>query len=125
MHIARYGFILNTGNYPACRAFYRDLLGLTVLFEKGSDSDGLTCFDIGGAYLMVETGGLTSDTRKSSHECPAKLRLNSSDIDTDIEYLQSQGVAVEDFDRSWGRTAEFMDPDGNRCALRTEHDFFD
>ena len=125
MNISRYGIILNTGDYPACRAFYREVIGLPVLFEKGTDADGLTCFDMGGAYLMVETGGITSQTRKKPRECPAKLRFNSADLDTDIAHLRAQGIAVETCDYPWGRTAEFMDPDGNRCALRTEHDFFD
>ncbi len=125
MEISRYGFILNTGDYPACRAFYRDVIGLKVLFEKGTDRDGLICFDLSGAYLMVETGGTTAAKLKSPQECPSKLRLNTNDLAASVAHLRSHGVVVEEFDYSWGRTAEFMDPDGNRCALRTDHDFFD
>ena len=37
--------------------------------------------------------------------------------------LQKAGHQVEVIDRSWGTTAKFSDPDGNRCALRSQRDF--
>lgn len=123
MQISYCGFILNTENYPACVAFYRDVLGLVVLFDKDTAEEQLTCFDLGGAYLMVEPGGRASALRKEVAICPVKLRLNTPDIDAAIAHLRARGVAVEARDHPWGRTAEFADPDGNRCALRSETGF--
>ncbi|MES3676632.1 hypothetical protein QC589_11770 [Halomonas elongata] len=34
MRLQRTGVILNTDNYDACVAFYRDVLALPVIFEK-------------------------------------------------------------------------------------------
>ena len=128
MQITRTGVILNTERYEACVAFYRDVLGLEVLFEKSWEEDGkqegLTCFDFGGAYLMVETGGRASDGgTKPVESCPMKLRFNSRDLDADAAHLEARGIAVTRTDNPWGRTAEFCDPDGNRCALREERNF--
>lgn len=127
MQIARTGIILNTERYADCVAFYRDVLGLAILFEnaweENGKQEGLTCFDFGGAYLMVETGGTAQDGVKPVERCPTKLRFNSHDLDADAARLEAQGVAVTRHDNPWGRTAEFCDPDGNRCALRDEGTF--
>ena len=45
--------ILNTQNYEACVAFYRDTLSLPVMFEKRDGDFQLTCLDFGGTYLMI------------------------------------------------------------------------
>ncbi|MGP4845256.1 hypothetical protein ACTXGQ_14055 [Marinobacter sp. 1Y8] len=48
--VARHGIILNTENYSACVAFYRDLFDLSVLFEKTQDGFSLTFFQYGAGY---------------------------------------------------------------------------
>ena len=118
VRIAQYGVILNTANYRACVAFYRDTLGLAVTFERATPGETLTCFDLGGAYLMVEPGGTAAPGRKTPDTCPAKLRLNTPALDAAVAHLRRHGVAVEVRTHGWGQTAEFCDPDGNRCALR-------
>ena len=60
MQVETFGIILNTEHYAACVGFYRDALGLKVMFEKATGEERLTCFDMGGAYLMVEPGGRAS-----------------------------------------------------------------
>ncbi|QPC45115.1 VOC family protein [Kaustia mangrovi] len=119
MHLAGTGVILNTERYADCVAFYRDVMGLAVLFAD----EELTCFEFGGAYLMVETGGLASRATKPVDRCPTKLRFNTRDLDADCRHLERHGVAVTRGDHAWGSTAEFSDPDGNRCALRSSDDF--
>ena len=49
----------------------------------------LTCLDLGGSYLMIETGGVRVEIRREP----------------------------------WGTVGDFVDPDGNRCALRDEDSF--
>ena len=112
------GIILNTEHYAACVAFYRDILGLPVLFEKASKTERLTAFDLGGTYLMVEPGGRADAQGKTAETCPVKLRFNTSCIADDIVHLRKHGLAVAHHRHAWGETAEFHDPDGNRCALR-------
>ena len=65
MHIKRTGVILNTENYQACVDFYHSVFGLEVLFDDQQGDFKLTCFDFGGSYLMVETGGLAQAGAKN------------------------------------------------------------
>lgn len=123
MEISKIGVILNTENYPACVEFYRDVLGLPVLFANDEPGEQLTCLDMGGVYLMVETGGRAAKQAKDIKDCPTKFRFNTPDIETTSEQLRQRGVAVEVRSHSWGTTAEFCDPDGNRCALRSDAEF--
>lgn len=118
MQIEKFGIILNTERYEACVGFYRDTLGLTVMFEKMTETEKLTCFDMGGAYLMVEPGGRAAAGGKPVAECPTKLRFNVANVEAAMADLADRGVRAELQRRPWGVTAEFHDPDGNRCALR-------
>ncbi|WP_422027720.1 VOC family protein [Roseovarius sp.] len=118
MQVETFGIILNTEHYADCVGFYRDALGLKVMFEKATAEERLTCFDMGGAYLMVEPGGRASAAGKPPGECPSKLRFNVADVEAAVAELASRGVQAEVRRRPWGVTAEFLDPDGNRCALR-------
>lgn len=121
--ITRHGVILNTARHAECVAFYRDSLGLEILFARDSEDERLTCFDMGGAYLMVESGGVASDRPKTAETCPAKLRFNLTDVAAGAAHLRARGVTVEMRVHDWGTTAEFSDPDGNRCALRSDAGF--
>ncbi|WP_120502487.1 VOC family protein [Roseovarius sp. EL26] len=123
MKTAKCGIILNTENYSECVRFYRDSLGLPVSFEKEDPGGQLTCFEFTGAYLMVETGGDAVSGCKPITRCPTKLRFNVFDIEAAVAQLESTGVTVDVRFHSWGTTAEFCDPDGNRCALRSVTDF--
>jgi len=123
IRFARHGVILNTMHYDRCVAFYRDVLALPIMFAKGEKGDGLTCFALGDAYLMVEHGGVAVTAGKSVDLGAIKLRFNVHDVGAAAQRLQEAGVDVELFQYDWGTTAEFYDPDGNRCALRSEHDF--
>lgn len=81
MNLVRAGVILNTENYESCIAFYEGVLGLKRLFSKEEGDHRLTCLDFGGAYLMVETGGVAKPGGKSIDESCVKLRINVKDLE--------------------------------------------
>jgi len=116
--VERNGCILHTEKYEACIRFYRDTVGLRIEFEKNEPGQILTIFDFGGAYLMVEPGGVARKEPKNAYENPVTIRLNVPDVDEAAETLRTKGidVAVSRFD--WGAIGDFCDPDGNRCQLR-------
>lgn len=125
MKLLRTGIILNTGNYDACVSFYGTVLGLRTMFTKGEAEDRLTCFEFGGAYLMVETGGHAKPSGKSVQESSAKLRFHVENLETTRQYLVAQGIKVEISTFSWGSTINIHDPDGNRIGIREEREFLE
>jgi lactoylglutathione lyase len=123
MRLSRSGIVLLTENYRDCVAFYRDTLGLPVLFALDRPGSVLTGFDFGGAYLLVEDGGHARPGGKTAREAPMKLRFNVEDLDQAVTDLQARGVNCVRCDHDWGSVADFHDPDGNPCQLRSEHGF--
>ncbi|UXX82100.1 VOC family protein [Roseovarius pelagicus] len=123
MRFEQCGLILNTEHYISCVGFYRDILGLPVMLEKDTETERLTAFDLGGTYLMVEPGGQAVTQGRTSENGPVKLRFNTCHIAEDILHLRQHGVTVSHQHHKWGETAEFHDPDGNRCALRSHQSF--
>ena len=123
MKFNKTGIILNTENYQACVTFYGEILGLAQLYQIDRPGETLTCFDMGGAYLMVETGGTSQPEGKTLETCPVKFRFNVDDVSDAAAELMACGVGVTVKEHDWGTTGEFHDPDGNRCALRSDRDF--
>jgi len=123
MEFARAGLILFTERYAACVAFYRDILELPVIFALDRPDSVLTCFDLGGAYLMVEPGGHARPEGKGPADTSVKLRFNVEDLDAAAAALEAKGIAVERRDFVWGSVAGFHDPDGAPCQLRAERGF--
>lgn len=123
MKITRTGIILNTQKYQECIEFYDNILGLEVLHKIDRDNEKITTFLFGDTYLMVETGGNSYDGVKPIYTCPTKFRFNVSNVQVECNKLQSKGVQIEVIHHEWGTTAEFSDPDGNRCALRSDEGF--
>ena len=123
MDFTRTGLILFTAQYEASVAFYRDVLGLPQLFVLDEPGSTLTCLDLGGSYLMIEPGGPKPRPRKSFAQNPTKLRFNVADVEAAAEALEAKGIVVTRHVYDWGTTAEFVDPDGNACALRDEASF--
>lgn len=123
MKFTRAGLILNTDNYQECVHFYGTILGLECMFKFDRKGEKLTTFNMGGVYLMIETGGTAQDGGKSEATCPTKLRFNVSDIQATCPDLRQKGLQAMVIDHRWGTTAEFFDPDGNRCALRSDQGF--
>lgn len=123
MQVARAGIILFTERYAECVAFYRDVLELPVAFQLDRPGSRLTGFDFSGAYLMLEEGGRAKPGGKSIADTQARLRFNVVDLAAAVAELQHKGVSVERLDHPWGSVANFHDPDGNPCQLRSEADF--
>ncbi len=143
MKLSQTGVILNTEKYRECVDFYRDLFGLKTLFEKDEGDFHLTCFDLDGSYLMIETGGVAatenhlSETQvvvesgtksnavlsKSIAENATKLRFNVPNIDDALQDVLAYGLEakVETFD--WGSVINICDPDGNRVGIRNHAGF--
>lgn len=122
-NVARYGIILNTENYSECVAFYRDLFGLPLLFEKNDTGFQLTCFEYGHGYLMVEQGGKAKEGSKSPEESSFKLRFNVNDLEGALAEIKAWGIEASISESSWGRTINISDPDGNRVGVRDESGF--
>ena len=118
--IKTFGIILGTEKFDECVHFYRDILELPVWYEKAS----LVCLRFGAGYLMIETGGHASASRKSNAQNPTMLRFNVIDVDAAADSLRSKGIAVERKDFAWGKVATFVDPDGSACEFKNADDPF-
>ncbi len=118
MKVAATGMILNTERYDACVSFYAGLFGFPVLFTKEEGNFRLTCFDLGGSYLMVETGGVAGELPKSMSESTAKLRIHVEDIEAALQEVRAYGIDAEISRFDWGATINIHDPDGNRIGIR-------
>lgn len=96
--------------------FYRDVLGLQVVFES---SDWCT-LEIGGVYIGLEsTDGKPVPRVRGAG---ATLTLRSTDIREDVDRLKTKGVkflgSIGDYD--WGSVVEFEDSEGNMLKLLQE-----
>ncbi len=114
------GIILGTERFAACVAFYRDVLGLPVWFEKHE----LVCLRFGEGNLMIETGGMAVDRNKHNSENPTMLRFNVDDVAAAAAALSKRGVSIEMKTFNWGTVATFAGPDGNICKLKNADDPF-
>ena len=123
MQFTKAGIILFTENYERCVEFYGSVLDLDLLHEIDRVRERLTTFSLGDTYLMIETGGVASRSAKGVAQNPIKLRFNVTDVMAASEALKRKGVDVSVAVHTWGTTAEFTDPDGNLCALRSDDGF--
>ncbi|WP_299747444.1 VOC family protein [uncultured Tateyamaria sp.] len=123
MNFTNAGIILFTENYEQCVEFYGSVLELDLLHEIDRQDERLTTFSFGDAYLMVETGGVASRMAKDVTQSPTKFRFNVPDVAAVSHFLKRKGVDVSVAFHTWGMTAEFTDPDGNLCALRSNDGF--
>jgi len=114
------GIILGTERFDQCVDFYKTKLGLPVWFEK----EHLVCLHFGSGYLMIETGGVARESRKSSDENPTMLRFNVVDVESSAANLRELGIDVNLKYFDWGTVATFIDPDGNACELKDSEDPF-
>ena len=123
MRFRRTGIILFTENYDQCVAFYTQVLALPVMFALDNEHSKLTCCDMNGQYLMIETGGVAVADGKNRLQSPVLLRFNVESIDASIAELEQQGITTKVRRETWGTVVDFADPDGNRCQLRDERTF--
>lgn len=116
---ARFGVILKTERFAECVEFYRNVLLLKLWYQKPD----LFCFHFGvDSYLMVERGGVASDTRKRSESNPVVLRFDVPDVAVAADRISRLGIGVEVLQFDWGTIAIFSDPDGNACEFKNADD---
>lgn len=98
--------ILYTPDIPAARAFYADLLGMTVETESPGFLQ-LRAPSGGGVALGIQAG----EVKPSGPE----LWWEAEDIDALRATLAERGVRIveEPQDKPFGRTLAFADPAGN------------
>jgi lactoylglutathione lyase len=123
MKIVRTGIIINTEKYDECVSFYKNLFGLSILFEEGFGDFQLTCFEFEGAYLMIETDGFAKPEGKTIKENSTKLRFNVSNIEGALESIKNYGIEARINRNEWGSAININDPDGNRVGIRDEATF--
>lgn len=103
---------------PRAIAFYRDLLGMSLLFEA---PPGLAFFDCAGIRLMLD---------RANHEAVSGgsiLYYRVEDIAFSYDTLRSRGVAFEDAPHLIHKFPDhelwmcfFRDSEGNSLALMSE-----
>lgn len=96
------------------RHFYRDILGLPLLFEAG----GMLFFDMGGVRLLIGSEGTAGPPGGSI------LYFDAPDLDRLAAALETSGVeflgpaqTVQRTDAGDLKVRAFRDPDGNTLEL--------
>jgi len=110
MEIKETGFLLRVENYEECVRFYSEILGFPIRYQK----EGLTNFQFGNAYLLLEKAWEPSPKEIRARENPPYiLRINLDNVAEMIQKVKSKGVGVQYFDFDWGEVGNFRDPGGN------------
>lgn len=118
MSFTRTGIILYVRRYAECVEFYRDTLGLPVMFRTPE----LTCFEFGASYLMVEPEDEAVDPARMDRQSTC-LRMNVPSVRERADTLMAKGIEVDYQEHPWGTVARFLDPDGNLCAFKDDDKF--
>ena len=106
---------ITTADLPRSIVFYRDVLGLPLLFQ----TNGMAFFDVAGVRLMIATDNQRPKVKPTSiiyfdtptfNETVRKLQQLKLQLDGPVETVQrtSEGVL---------RLQQFRDPDGNALAV--------
>ncbi|KAA1247643.1 VOC family protein [Aquimarina sp. RZ0] len=121
MKAKRTGTILYVKKYKECVEFYNKKLELPILFQNSI----LTCFDLFGAYLMIENDD--RDSYQNLNEAHQKnfscIRIHVDNVKKYAISLQSKHIEIDYQEHDWGIVAKFFDPDGNLIALKDEASF--
>jgi lactoylglutathione lyase len=118
MLFTRTGIILYVQKYAECVKFYEKALCLPVMFR----TSGLTCFEFGGGYLMVEPEDEEHEAGRNFGQNTC-IRMNVPNVRKSAETLIERGVEIDYQEHSWGTVAKFSDPDGNLCAFKDDDKF--
>lgn len=107
---------LTTRDLPRAVGFYRDALGLPLLFE----SNGMAFFDVAGMRLMIAHDPARPQTSRPT----SILYFDAPDFEAALERLRATGIALVGPVETVQRTArgelklqQFEDPDGNALAI--------
>lgn len=106
---------LTTSDLPRAVIFYRDILGLPLMFE----SNGMAFFDVAGMRLMI-----AQDVNRPQGRPTSILYFDAPDFPVTLARLIAVGVDLEGPVETVQRTAagdlrlqQFRDPDGNMLAI--------
>jgi predicted enzyme related to lactoylglutathione lyase len=102
--------------------FYTNVLGLEERVDNPTP-DGprfLTVAVQGQDFQLVLWPGTPGEAQPVDGRIPAAYTIETGDIQTAVEALESRGVKFETdvLEYPWGYIALFQDPDGNRLQLR-------
>ncbi|MEV4315202.1 VOC family protein [Actinocrispum sp. NPDC049592] len=117
MNVTKLQFVtVPVADHGRAREFYVGTLGFDVLVDRRGPG--------GEQFLMVapkgaETGVVLADVKWEGRGT-VHLQFHTEDVDGDILALREKGVEVSDAqEMPWGRTASFVDVDGNPISLLT------
>jgi catechol-2,3-dioxygenase len=117
------GVVLLSTDLQKSRAFYADALQLRVLEE----SDSAIAYASGGETRITVTSSTTG-----SNDDQTKAAWRVDDLRAELEWLQTRGVAPEDYDTDELKTVDgvadrgsvwaawILDPDGNALGIEQE-----
>lgn len=123
VQIERHGIILNVEKFDDCVRFYKTLFELPEEFSKTEGDFRLTCLTFGSAYLMIETGGVSCSTEKSSEQTATILRFNVNDIEQTYQSVLNHDNNARLIKNDWGTIVRCTDPDGNPISIRESAGF--
>ena len=103
--------IIYVRDLPTMKRFYSETLGFRVEADRGR----LVALTGGAGAQIVLHSGRSDDAVSEPHWL---LQIIVEDIDKAVAELKKRGVEVSGIeDRSYGRYARFVDPEGNRLGL--------
>ena len=110
-------YFLVVSDYARALAFYRDVLGATVVREL----PGILCFlNFGGGQILLSApGGLTKDKPPDMNSAIGELTMRVPDCSAAYEVLRSRGAEFITPPVEWGDEirAFFHDPDGHLLEI--------
>jgi len=104
-----------TQNLGRALEFYRDVLGLKLLVQNEEWVE----FEVGGQRLALRLVDSMPAKPEGPHPNGAMIWLEARPIEQSITYLEEKNINfIDKLDmHSYGNTAIFEDPDGNRLGL--------
>ncbi len=123
MDIQNQGIILNVFNFDKCVSFYKTVFNLPEMFTKIDGDFKLTCLEFGSSYLMLETGGVASESEKDISQNPTILRFNVASIQKALEHICKFDSNAKIIENDWGSIIRVVDPDGNPISIRDNSGF--
>ena len=120
---------LLVSEFEACFAFYRDVLGLEVVWGDGGShyadfQSGNFKLALFGRQPMADVVGTGERPADADYQDRVALIFAVEDVDRAYRRLADKGVTfvTEPMDRpGWGvKTAHFRDPDGNLIEINEE-----
>ncbi|PSW55944.1 glyoxalase/bleomycin resistance/dioxygenase family protein, partial [Photobacterium kishitanii] len=123
MDIINQGIILNVFNFDKCVSFYKTVFNLPEMFSKVDGDFRLTCLKFGNSYLMLETGGIASESEKDFTKNPTILRFNVACIQSALEHISKFDSSAKIIEQGWGSIIRVVDPDGNPISIRDDYGF--